>query len=341
MHFPLQRIPLAEHLINAELLQELTVRLCRPSAVQVIGHVRPDGDCIGALLGMHHILNHFGKVHALAAEKIPVSGYAAMPGFELVREQADPALNPDLIVYVDSATKERTLANWTSAAPSIVIDHHVTNTHYGTLNWIEPRCAATCEMLLLFCMHARVPLTPALAEALLVGITTDTGGFRFSNTGPLQHQIAALLLEAGASVEKVSRMAWSSCAPEGIRLTGHVMHSMQLLAGGALAWAEIREPIYAACGGEAMAPENLGDVLRNVRGVRVGVLFHEIDKTTMRVNFRSDGSLDVSRIAAEFGGGGHPAAAGLTLQTKDYSADRDRILARVLDAVTKWESLSK
>jgi phosphoesterase RecJ-like protein len=328
-YFP-NPLPGTAALTDAVLFDQLLEQIRTARAVQVVGHVRPDGDCIGALLAMHHLLDFMGKPHALAAEKIPLSGYSAMTDFSLLRESADPALNPDLVIFVDTASFVRTLTGWQCPAPSIVIDHHGTNPRFGTWNWIEPRCSATCEMLFLLCAHARIPFTADLADALLVGLTTDTGGFRFSNTGPLQHHIAAELIAAGASVPNVSRMAYASCAPEGIRLTGHVMHSMELLADGQLAWAEILQPVYAACGGEANAPENLADTLRSVRGVRVGLLFHEIDATTLRANFRSDGSIDVSRIAQEFGGGGHPAASGLTLTTQDYTADRDRVLNRVL-----------
>lgn len=316
-----------------DLLDSIVARLRAAQRVQVVGHVRPDGDCIGSLLAMHHLLDQLGVRHALAAQKIPESGYDALVDYALVRETIDPDLNPDLVVFVDCASRERAFGEWQPTAPVINIDHHVSNTLYGELNWIEPRCAATCEMLYHFVMHAGLQLTPPLAEALLVGLATDTGGFRFGNTGPLQFEVAGWLVAAGASPERVGRMAFGSISCNGARLIGHVLHTIKLSCGGALAWTEIRRETYAETGGEGQAPENLADQLRSVRGVRLGLLFHEIEPRTLRANFRSDGSVNVSKLAQEFGGGGHPAAAGLTIETDDYEGQRDAILRRAIETL--------
>jgi phosphoesterase RecJ-like protein len=314
----------------AALLDEIVGRMRAAQAVLVIGHVRPDGDCIGSLLGVAGLLEHWGIAHALVADEMPENGYGALRGFERIASRPDPAFSPDLVVFVDCATLDRGLKEWQAPAPIINIDHHGSNTRYGQINWIDPTSAATGEMIFSLYRHARVPLTPHIAESLLIALTTDTGSFRFSNTGPRQHRIAAELIEAGAVVERVAQIAYASNPVESTRLTGYVLRHLRLECGGKLAWSEVRQSILAELGGTGTVPENLADSLRSVRGVKVAVLFHELTSGGLRVNLRSTGEFNVGQMAAHWGGGGHPGAAGVYLMNTDYERDRDRILAYVM-----------
>jgi phosphoesterase RecJ-like protein len=320
-------------LAPADLLDPIVATLRAARRVQICGHVRPDGDCIGSMLAVHHLLGQWGIAGAMAASAIPASGYDAMPGFDRIRERPADEFAPDLTVFVDCATEERGPDDWRSPAPIVNIDHHATNTRYGVHNWIEPRCSSAGEMMFYFLKHAGASMTPEIAAALLVALTTDTGSFRFANTGSRQHWIAAQLIEAGADPVEVARMAYGSVTPAGARLTGHVLADLRLEAGGRLAWSEVRQATYRSCGGERFAPENLCDSVRNVRGVELALLFHEKDGGGIRANLRSGGPIDVSRLAGEFGGGGHAAAAGLTIEEGDYDALRDKILRRALDTI--------
>lgn len=317
----------------AEMLDPIMARLRAAKAVQVVGHVRPDGDCIGSMLGMAGLLEHLGVRCALAAEEMPENGYGALQGFERIASRPDPAFAPDLVVFVDCATLDRGLNNWTPTAPVINIDHHGSNTRYGEINWIDPTSAATGEMIFSLYRHAKAPLTPQIAEALLIALTTDTGSFRFSNTGPRQHRIAAELIEAGASVERVAQIAYASNPVESMRLTGYVLRHMRLECGGSLAWSEVRQSVHAELGSSGNVPENLADGLRSVKGVKVAILFHELSSGGLRVNLRSTGEFNVAQMAAHWGGGGHPGAAGLYLMNAQYERDRDMILAYVMKAI--------
>lgn len=318
---------------QSQALEQIVGRLRGARAVQILGHVRPDGDCIGSMLAMAGLLEQWGIPHALAAEEMPVNGYGALKGFERIAPRPDPGLNPDLLVYLDCATQERGIKNWTPPAPVINIDHHGSNTRYGEINWIDPASAATGEMIFELVRHAKASLDVAMAEALLIALTTDTGSFRFSNTGPRQHRIAAELIEAGASVERVSQIAFASNPVESMRLTGYVLSHLKLECGGRLAWSEIRQAVQAELGGSDSVPENLADSLRTVRGVQVGLLFQELSSGGLRVNLRSTGEVNVSRMAAHWGGGGHPGAAGVYLMNADYERDRDRILQYVMGEI--------
>lgn len=305
----------------------ITEAIGRARRVQIIGHVRPDGDCIGSMLALQHMLRGMTRETAMAAPEIPFSGYVELPDFDRIAERPDPAFAPDLVVAVDCANLERSAALDGIAAPLINIDHHGTNARFGAVNWVEPDRAATGEMIYILARHLGRPITPEIADALFIAISTDTGSFRYANTGPEQLRIASELVHAGAQPARLSRIAYNSLAPEGVRLMGLVLAGMRLECGGRLAWAEITAEDYATAGGHAYAPENLPSCLMQVRGVEVGALFHEMGAGVLRVNLRAQNGLDVSRLAARWGGGGHHAAAGCSKDGVDYVPTRDAMLA--------------
>lgn len=328
---PLPEAPAAlDPAARAALLDRVVARIRQARRVQIAGHVRPDGDCVGSMLAVHHLLDHWGIDHRIAAEKTADNGYAVLEGFNRIAETADPDFTPDLYVFVDCASLERGPSGLQPVAPIVNIDHHGSNTRYGEINWIEPSCASVGEMLFYLFRHTGAPLTTQVADDLLLSITTDTGSFKFSNTGPLQHRIAADLIEAGASVEAVTRMAFGSQHPDGVQLAGHVMSTLRQECGGKLVWSEILQETYRQFGGEDKAPENLVDVLRAIIGVELSLLFHETQDGSLRLNLRSNGRINVSKLAHRWGGGGHPCAAGLTLPNADYPLDRDRILKEII-----------
>jgi phosphoesterase RecJ-like protein len=317
--------------VNRDMLDRILDRIRGVQSIQVVGHVRPDGDCIGSLLGMHHMLDQLGIQHALAARAISPNGYTELADYDMIRGKPDESLNPDLYIYLDCASLERGIEGQDDDVPIINIDHHGSNTRYGEINWIEPDCAAVGEMLFYLASHAGLNITPVLAEALLVALTTDTGAFCFSNTHSIQHRIAACLIDAGASSERIYRMAYCSQSVEGVRLSGIVLSRLRLGCGGKLAWSEVRSRDYEQVGGEGNAPENLANSINTIRGVHVSLLFHEMDSDGLRLNLRSDGFLDVSRVAARWGGGGHSCAAGLQVRTDQYEKTRDEILNETVE----------
>ncbi len=319
--------------VDRDILDRILDRVHEADSIQLIGHQRPDGDCVGSLLAMHYMLDQLDIRHALASQSIPPSGYTELADYGLIREQPDELLKPKLVVYLDCANLKRGIEGWEPSAPIINIDHHGSNTRYGEINWVEPECAAVGEMLFYLADHGRFTMTHQLAEALLVALTTDTGAFCFSNTNSIQHRIAARLIEAGASSEHVYRMAYCSQEVESVRLSGKVLSRVRLECGGQLAWSEVRHQDYEVSGGEKSAPENLANTLNTIRGVCVSLLFHELGSDGLRLNLRSDGSIDVSMLAARWGGGGHDCAAGLQIRIKNYEEAREEILSEVLAAL--------
>lgn len=313
---------------TAQMLEAIEAKLRSSKRVQVLGHERPDGDCYGSLLGMGFILDALGIENRLFAGQQGRTGYHSLSGIERVADGLDPAFKADLFVFVDSATLERVSDNWDSqGVPVINIDHHASNHLYGEINWIDPSCASTAEMIYELARHLQIGIHRELAEALLLGLMTDTGSFRYSNVGPRQFEIATELVRAGARPATISRAAYESKSPEAMEVTGAVLGSLRYLAGGAIAWAEVRAHLVEKVGGPANLPENLSAELRTIDGVRAALLFVELPEGGLRLSLRGDGTVNVSRLAGEFGGGGHPNAAGLSVQEEPYEPMRDKILA--------------
>lgn len=308
-------------------LEQIEAKLRHSKRVQVLGHQRPDGDCYGSLLGMRAILDALGVEHRLFAGEQGRTGYEAFPGVDQVQDCLDGGFGADLYVFVDSATLARVIEPWDAGhVATINIDHHGSNHRYAQINWVDPARASTAEMIYELAMHMGIRPTAGFANAILLGLMTDTGSFRYSNVGPRQLEVAAELVRAGARPSIVSRIAYESKSPEAMEVTGAVFGSLKYLAGGALAWGEVRSDLVARVGGAQNLPENLSAELRSIRGVQVALLFVELPGGGLRLSLRADGSLDVSRLAARFGGGGHPNAAGLTVADAPYEPTRDRIL---------------
>ena len=324
--------PLSINDETKKLLDAIASEIRGAKRIQLIGHMRPDGDCFGSLLGMHYILEELGIDHRLtASNKSPVSGYTILPNFNLVDDAPAADFDPDLAVFVDTATLERAVTDWKLPARSINVDHHVSNTEFANLNWIDPACASTAEMVFTLARHMQVDLGPDAATAILLGIMTDTGSFHYSNAGAAQFEASARLVERGADPEFVARAAYENRDPAAVTVMGEVLAAIEYESEGALVSGEVRLPQVERLGGAASVPENLASELRAIRGVRVSILFVEMPEGGLKASFRGDGSLSVSQLAQEFGGGGHPNAAGTSHTGKPYA----ELKRDILDAANK------
>lgn len=299
--------------------------------VQLIGHHRPDGDCIGSLLALHHLLAELGVKSAMAASDHVYEGYKLIPGYEKIETAPRAGFDPDLVVFSDCADRHRAFPDWDPGAKVIVIDHHGSNTNFGNINWIEPGCAATAEMVYYLWMVAGLEPKPEAANSMLLGIMTDTGSLRFSNVRPIHFEICAELLRDGAEVTLISKAAYETRPAQSVKLGATILSAVEFQKAGALAWSEARQKDLSRLGGMEKLPENLINDIRSIQGVRVAVLFTETADGGVRVSLRGDGSLSVSQIAGEFGGGGHPNAAGITLESATFEPTRDKILARICE----------
>jgi phosphoesterase RecJ-like protein len=290
----------------------------------ILGHQDVDGDCVGCQLALYHWLTARGKTVVVVSNGPTFCNYLFLPGCEVIARAMPEDFAAEVTIAVDTASPDRLLAGARLQGRVINIDHHLGNSTYGDLNWVEPEAAAVGEMVFTLLEHAGAPLTPEIAQSLFIAIMTDTGSFRHTYTSARTFEIAAALVRAGAHPHSISNAFHNNVHPDTIRMAGEILSSLHFECEGRLVWGELTRDIYEALGGLERQPEQLASQMRAIQGVEVAVLFHETDGGG-RVSFRSRGRVNAAKAAEELGGGGHASAAGCRF-AGDYVANRDRVL---------------
>jgi len=296
----------------------------------MLGHVHPDADVLGTLLALGLALETrswsvvYGGPHPAPA----LLGF--LPGVDRYRTLDRLDGHFDVVVLTDCPNPQRTegLIDQARSAGKVVvnIDHHPDNRRYGDVNWIDAKAAATGEMVYELLTALRVTLTPAMATNLFTAIHTDTGSFRYSNVTTRTFTIAAALVAAGARPELVSESLYERRAPDALHWLGEALARVEVSADGRVGWLALPA---SAVPERIVESEELVNYPRSVASVRVACLLREL-AGTVKVSLRGKGDVDVQKIAAQFGGGGHVNAAGCTLAGPLPEATRI-----VLDAVRR------
>ena len=298
---------------DPESLREVVAVCQREKKFLVICHMDPDGDALGSLIALGLGLRGAGKSVTMACPNPVPECYRFLPNWEDILVNPDRLCHdPGVIITVDSADGKR-LDVWGPLLKKgqlvINIDHHHTNDRFGQINWIENAAAAAELIAILFdCLGWQV--TPEIALALYTGLVTDTGSFRYPNTTAYTHTQAARLLKAGANSALVTEFVYESRPVEGVQLLAKALDSLQLSAEGRIAWLTVLEEDLIKTGATAEVVNGLVNYARSIAGVEVGILFQQVVGGSVKVSLRSRAKIDVSAIAAQFGGGGHPRAAG-------------------------------
>jgi phosphoesterase RecJ-like protein len=296
-------------------------RIREDSSFVLATHESPDGDALGSLVGMHGLLAELGKLAEMfiAPEDLPLpqeySGIFALEGLL----QAPPAdIAQRTVMLLDCGNIDRNSARVLRDGAHLVnIDHHHDNTMFGTLNYVDPSASCTAEIVWDLTRDLGVRLTPEVAQALYVGLITDTGRFMYENTGPRAHIMAADLIEAGVDVPGVYRRLYEELPPQKLALVALALGRVQRFDDGLLTLSVLSAQDFARADADDAYSEGIIDQLRAVQGTKVAVLVRELTAGERRgqhkVSLRAtDDEVDVSAIARAQGGGGHRRAAGFT-----------------------------
>lgn len=306
-------------LTREQTVREITQQLRGAERVLLATHVHPDGDAIGSLAGMRELLVTLGKDVELflASHDVPLPEELSTFDLGTVVSEDTVELDDRLVVFLDCGNADRTpLGTRVHNVPVVInIDHHHDNTRFGTINLVDPGASSTAELVWEFAAELGVALTPTIAEALYVGLMTDTGRFSYENVTPRAHRMAAELLEVGVDVTGVRRRLYEDLVPAKLHLLRYALESMALYGEGTVVSARVNAADFAAAGATEAHAEGIIDVLRAIRGIRIAALARELEQQPGRfkVSLRAaDPQIDVSAIAHARGGGGHPQAAGFT-----------------------------
>jgi phosphoesterase RecJ-like protein len=306
-------------MIDHATCQQLDGLLETADSILCVSHVGPDGDAIGSLLGMRLMLQDRGKTVTAALQDSLPENFLVLPGAEAVVGPEQVADHYDLIVCLDASSPDRMgrvfRPDVHADIPLVVIDHHVTNTLFGTVNWVEPRCAATCQMLVYLAQHWTLPLTDGLAECLLTGIVTDTLCFRTHGTDAAVMAAATMLMEGGANLAEITARTLNRRKLASLRLLGFVLPHVEV--DDHVIWATIGTEQLARSGHRLEDDLQLNSMLISTVEADISAVFTEkIDEDgtpTVECSFRAKPGYDVSKLAYALGGGGHPPASGCTL----------------------------
>ncbi|MCP4643412.1 MAG: bifunctional oligoribonuclease/PAP phosphatase NrnA [bacterium] len=318
----------------AEILQALR----EGESYLVTAHINPDGDAIGSVLAMRNLLLALGKTDVQCAidGEIPRT-YRFLPGTEQIVPAANIRPGAQCAVVLDTGRRSRLGAVESAVAATdrvLVLDHHLDDDPEGDLCVADSTYGATGEMVLQMYETAGVELTPEMAECLYVAIATDTGGFRFSNTSARCHRAAAKLVEAGVDVEGISLRVFDAISPARFRLLRLYFDKLAFSDEGRIAFVGITRDDLNQVGAKDGDLENLVNLGRNVDGVEVAMLLRELESGVTKVSLRSRPTFNVKQIAEQFGGGGHAAAAGASLDAP-MDAARESVLASIREHLTE------
>ena len=288
--------------------------------VAVIGHARPDGDCIGSQVALARVLIALGHdVVCVNSDLVPRRLLFLVPDTKFIRTDEALALPAGrAAVFVDCAdharSGDRLKAHF--SLPVGNIDHHRSNTGYAAINLIDNNAAATGEILAGLFLDAGLPIDARTAQALYTGILTDTGQFRFNATSRRCFQLAGELVARGAQPAEAGFELFERESLGKLRLLQKFIGSLRMECGGRVCIGTLAEGVFAATGTTAEDTEGLVDYARCIEGVDIGVLIEERPNGAVKASLRAkEPFFRVDTLAAQFDGGGHACAAGLNLKT--------------------------
>ena len=304
-------------------------------SICVVGHMRPDGDCVGSQLALTLALRAAGKrVVCWNQDTIPDKYRFLDPKREI--KKAKRGLSFDLVIATDCASFARlgTVGACVGRRKLLVnIDHHQSNTRYGDLNWVSPREPSTGELILRLLKAARWPITKPIADLLFTAISTDTGSFQYPTTRPGTFHAGAELVTRGANLARVCNEVYQSHPLSRVRLLKHLYSKFRLTHDNRIAYLWLKKADFARAGSDSDETEGLIDHIRDIEPVEVACIFEELEPEMTRISLRSKSDhVNVSDIAGQFGGGGHPAAAGARIPGSPLAVQR-RVLAAVKKAM--------
>jgi bifunctional oligoribonuclease and PAP phosphatase NrnA len=291
-------------------VSEVASEIRRHQRFVLASHVRPDGDAIGSQLAMAFALRALGKEVRVVNRDPAPDTLLDFPGVSTIEIAPSVTDAPDAVIVMECGDLARTGVTGLDRACVINIDHHLGNTGYGHLNWVDLSAAACGEMVFDLIRELGVPLTAEMAVHVYVAILTDTGSFHYSGISPRTFDICRQCMEAGVDPPAVARRIFDRNHVGRLKIYGAVLNQMRLDATGRIATLTVDHALAEVCGGTYEDTDGLNNLPLSVEAIRAVVFFKENGPGEWRVSMRSKDNVDVRAVAATFGGGGHKNAAG-------------------------------
>ena len=318
-------------------LKKVVASLKKSKSFLITTHTNMEGDALGSELAFYGILKKLGKKATIVNEDALPYGYEFLPNIDKIIKYKDnlKEIKFDCFVALDCSDLSRTGEVYrlnTKEKPVINIDHHISNQNFGNINWVESHASSCSEMIYKLYQALRLPLDRDTAILLYTGILTDTGSFRYPNVTSFTHKVVSKLLKFNLDIPQIYKSIYENIAFPDTKLITRILPGIRQDAKGRIIWFQIKQNMLRNKKLSFDLSENILSFGRAIKDAQVVVLFKENlgVKNEIRINFRSQGKVDVNKIAQFFGGGGHKTASGATVRGKIDNVRR-RVLTKIKD----------
>lgn len=316
------------------LVEEFLEVLRKAPKVALFSHVSPDGDCLGSMLAIGLALEKMGKeVSFYNPNQVPNNLIFLPSSCRIIQKLPDP--QPEVLLFVDCTDLGRVnllMSDISKASTVLNLDHHISNQYFGHLNWVDAGASAVGEIALTLINLLGVEIDIDIATNLYTAIVTDSGCFQYSNTTADTHRLTAALLDKGIDLAQIHHHIFDQKPLSQIRLLQYALNGLEIYAEGQLAVMTLSLEDFQRSNAEQELSEGLVNHARSIAGVETAVLLKEVGPSEVKVGLRSNLWLDVNKVAAQFGGGGHNRAAGCTLRIPIFEA-KQKIISAIEEAL--------
>lgn len=311
-------------------LDSILEEINKAESIVILTHENPDGDAVGSSLALYNALKNYGKNPDVIIPEYSRC-FKFLPGSDAIKAESSVE-NYDLAIAVDTATIKM-LNGWAkyfeNAKSTIVIDHHGTNTMYGDLNYVNPDAPACSQILIVLLEYFKIAITKDIGSCILTGIITDTGGFKYTGVNVETFEFVAELLNKGVNVSKIYRRVLETTTRTSFELRRIAESRLEFFCNDKATFTYItladEEKVHSETGDH----EGIVNIGKCIEGVEVSVFVRELKNGKgWKVSLRSNEYINVSDIGLLFGGGGHPRAAGCTIQG-DLNTVKEKIMSEV------------
>lgn len=296
-------------------LKEIRSAIEKSTRVAVTGHINPDGDAVGAAIGLALSLSSAGKEVKVYLEDFPET-YSVIPGLDKIDNEGFSEFKPDLFIAVDCAEIKRlepVRGLFKECPVNINIDHHATNTYFGRLNYVESDASSASEIIFKL-LDGFLPIPKDAATALYAGIVYDSGGFRHNSTTPLTMKIAAELMDYGFDFSGIYNALLYTRSSLETKLLGIAIEHMSMLFGAKVAISYITYDELTKFGASSRDVSEISGFLKTIAGTDVTIFIHEKSSNECKVSIRTGNKINATKIVLPFDGGGHERASGCTIK---------------------------
>lgn len=297
--------------------KEILAELKNGNDFLLISHISPDGDCLGSQIGLALALQKMEKRVAMVNADFVPETYKFLPSSAKIMAVEEVNFHFSTAIVLDCSDLKRlgSAAQLLDKCAKVInIDHHITNEYFGHYNYVEKEAAATGEIVYQLLEDLSLAIDEDIANALYTALVSDTGGFRHSNTSAACLEKAACLTKKGANPHWIAENIYQNFSLNSLKLLGEVFSQIKLSEDGKIAWVTVLLETLQKTGCTSEQTEGIIAYLLGITGVEVALLLKETGEKKIKVSLRARNKVDVSKIAAAFGGGGHIKAAGCLVE---------------------------